>query len=131
MTDILISDIFSFTTSTHQRITCILQLSSVGNSRIVSKMRLLLVLLQTMLVLVLQAEGVDFMCPQSDIIHTQCMGPKDCFYPHPQQCDQFIYCEVDADGSSGRPVVKDCPPGLEWNDNVKECDWLSHSTCPR
>lgn len=57
------------------------------------------------------------------------MGPKDCLYPHPNRCDQFIHCEVNADGVSGRPTVKDCPAGLEWNDNEKECDWPQDSTC--
>ncbi|CAG2178745.1 unnamed protein product, partial [Oppiella nova] len=73
--------------------------------------------------------AVEFTCPAEDIANTQCMGPKDCLYPHPTNCDQFIHCEVNADGVTGRPTVKDCPPGLEWNDNTKQCDWPSQSTC--
>jgi len=70
-----------------------------------------------------------FVCSLSDIENTQCMGPKDCLYPHPGDCKQFIHCEVNADGVTGRPTVKDCPADLLWNDNKKECDWPSESTC--
>ncbi|MGH8591368.1 MAG: choice-of-anchor P family protein [Gammaproteobacteria bacterium] len=76
-------------------------------------------------------EKPPFVCPVDDITNTQCMGPKDCLYPHPDICTQFIHCEVNADGQTGRPTVKDCPPDLEWNDNDKICDSPASSTCPR
>lgn len=80
------------------------------------------------------ARSVDvdngFVCPTEDIINTQCLGPKDCLYPNPNRCDQFIHCEVNAGSVSGRPTVKDCPAGLEWNDSEKICDWPVNSTCP-
>ncbi|CAG2166206.1 unnamed protein product [Oppiella nova] len=73
----------------------------------------------------------DFVCSLEDIENTHCIGPKDCLYPHPKECNKFIRCEVSTDGVTGEPTVKDCPAGLEWNDNKKECDWPIHSTCPR
>ncbi|OBT44358.1 hypothetical protein VE00_07086 [Pseudogymnoascus sp. WSF 3629] len=72
-----------------------------------------------------------FQCPIDDIERTLCKGPKDCFYPHPTRCDQFIFCEVNSDGRTGRPTVNDCPPGLEWNNNDKICDFFENSTCPK
>jgi hypothetical protein len=71
-----------------------------------------------------------FTCPVEDIANTACQGPKDCLYPHPTNCNQFIHCEVNADGVTGRPTVKDWPADLEWNDKEKICDWPSSSTCP-
>jgi hypothetical protein len=58
------------------------------------------------------------------------MGPKDCLYPNPANCNSFIQCVPQPDGS-GKPQVMPCPAGLEWNDNKKECDWPSSSTCPK
>ena len=77
-----------------------------------------------------QAETTDFVCPTEDIASTGCQGPKDCLYPNPDSCTTFIQCEVNADGTTGTPVVRDCPSGLEWNDNNKECDYPTSSTCP-
>jgi len=74
--------------------------------------------------------STEFVCPEEDIAATQCMGPKDCLYPNPNSCTTFIHCEVNADGKTGRPTIKDCPSGLQWNDNKKECDWPQSSTCP-
>ncbi|CAO3609003.1 unnamed protein product [Cunninghamella echinulata] len=68
-------------------------------------------------------------CLEKDIAATGCLGPNDCTYPHPHNCDQFIVCEVNKDGTAARPITKDCPAGLEWNDNKKECDWPKDSTC--
>ncbi|CAG2176456.1 unnamed protein product, partial [Oppiella nova] len=45
-----------------------------------------------------------FVCSLEDIANTQCMGPKDCLYPHPTDCNKFIHCEVNADGQTGRPT---------------------------
>ncbi len=80
--------------------------------------------------------GTDFVCPVADIIATQCQGPKDCLYPNPNgDCTTFIHCEVNADGITGNPVVKDCPlfdargNKLEWNDNEKQCDYPPSPTC--
>ncbi|CAG2100874.1 unnamed protein product [Medioppia subpectinata] len=70
-----------------------------------------------------------FVCPIDDIARTKCMGPKDCLYPLAGVCDKFIACEINPDGVTGRPTVKDCPPGLEWNDNEKYCDSPVSSTC--
>lgn len=68
-------------------------------------------------------------CPEEDIVATQCAAPKDCLYPNPNDCRSFIACDVNADGKTGRPTVLDCPSGLEWNDDQKECDWPADSTC--
>lgn len=70
-----------------------------------------------------------FTCPEEDIANTQCLGPKDCLYPDPENCNQFIHCEVNTDGITGRPTVKACPADLEWNDIKIECDWPVNSTC--
>ncbi|RMJ21617.1 hypothetical protein PHISP_07510 [Aspergillus sp. HF37] len=74
--------------------------------------------------------AVAFTCPKEDIMRTKCMGPKDCLYPNPDNCETFIHCEVNADGVSGRPTVKKCPADLLWNDEKKWCDWPRYSTCP-
>ena len=57
------------------------------------------------------------------------MGAKDCLYPCPHSCSKFYQCTVNVDGVSGTPVERDCAPGTEWNDNDKQCDWPSQSTC--
>ncbi|CAG2162492.1 unnamed protein product [Oppiella nova] len=72
-----------------------------------------------------------FQCPVEDIIRTLCLGPKDCLYPNPDGCDTYIHCTVNYGSRSGTPVVKPCPDGLLWNNNVKECDYPSRTTCPR
>ena len=79
----------------------------------------------------LNASASDFVCPREDIAATGCNGPKDCLYPNPDTCNTFIQCEVNSDGVTGTPVVRDCPAGLEWNDNKKECDYPANSTCPK
>jgi hypothetical protein len=71
----------------------------------------------------------EFICPPDDIAATQCMGPKDCLYANPTSCTSFIHCEVNADGVSGLPTIQDCPDGLKWADDIKECDFPSSSTC--
>ena len=71
-----------------------------------------------------------FECPKEDIAATGCVGPKDCLYPDPDSCQKFIQCEVNSDGVTGTPVERDCPHGLQWNDNKKECDYPEDSTCP-
>lgn len=75
----------------------------------------------------------NFVCPREDIANTGCKGPKDCLYPNPQNCNTFIQCVPQPDGS-GNPVVMPCAPSnppLEWNDNKKECDYPGQGTCPR
>ncbi|OKO92751.1 Race-specific elicitor A4 [Penicillium subrubescens] len=54
-----------------------------------------------------------FHCPEEDIINTQCLGPKDCLYPNPDNCGTFIQCTVNPDGITGTPVVMPCPAGLK------------------
>jgi hypothetical protein len=51
-------------------------------------------------------------------------------YPNPDNCNSFIQCVPQPDGS-GKPQVMPCPDGLEWNNNKKECDWPQDSTCPK
>ncbi|KAK6835440.1 hypothetical protein RU639_001853 [Aspergillus parasiticus] len=70
-----------------------------------------------------------FHCPEEDVAATKCAGPKDCLYPEPYNCDQFIRCEVNDDGITIQAITKDCPVGLEWNDKKKECVWPKDSTC--
>ena len=71
----------------------------------------------------------EFVCPTEDMIKTQCLGPKDCLYPNPDNCTSFIHCEVNDDNKTGRPTIKDCPDGLQWNDYMIECDGPENSTC--
>ncbi|OBT80428.1 hypothetical protein VF21_00840 [Pseudogymnoascus sp. 05NY08] len=96
---------------------------------------LLLTLLIVPALFRLSAAREHFQCPLDDIERTHCMGPKDCRYPHPTRCDKFIQCDVNEDGRTARPTVKDCPKSttryLEWNDNEKICVWPKHSTCPK
>ncbi|CAG2176816.1 unnamed protein product, partial [Oppiella nova] len=76
-------------------------------------------------------QGSGFVCPEEDIANTGCKGPKDCLYPNPENCQTFIQCTVNADNKTGTPVVMPCPAGLEWNDNIKRCDYPESSTCPK
>ncbi|KAF7334978.1 Carbohydrate-binding module family 14 protein [Mycena venus] len=71
----------------------------------------------------------EFVCPAEDIANTGCLGPKDCLYANPNNCNTFIRCIANADGT-GTPVVLPCLLELEWNDNKKECDFPENSTCP-
>lgn len=77
----------------------------------------------------LSASNVDFVCPEEEIAETGCMGPKDCVYMNTDDCSSFIYCEVSADGKTAQPIIKNCPSGLQWNDNKKECDFPENATC--
>ncbi|XP_052860769.1 peritrophin-1-like [Anopheles cruzii] len=43
--------------------------------------------------------------------------------PHPTDCDKFVIC------SHGFEVTSKCPPGLEWNDRRKQCDYPSEAQC--
>ncbi|KAK5796126.1 hypothetical protein VI817_005411 [Penicillium citrinum] len=45
------------------------------------------------------------------------------------RCSGFIQCEVNADGMTGRPTVRQCPSGLGWNNKYKDCDFPATSTC--
>ena len=68
-------------------------------------------------------------CPEEDIKRTGCQGPEDCLYPNPYDCNAYIQCVVNDDGKTGTPVNMPCLQGLEWNDNIKSCDWPESSTC--
>ncbi len=74
-----------------------------------------------------ELQAKPFVCPKEDISRG-CKGSTECLYPNPSSCYTFIQCVPKPDGS-GTPVVKVCPPGLEWNDRKKECDWPQFSTC--
>ncbi|KAJ5118114.1 hypothetical protein N7448_004239 [Penicillium atrosanguineum] len=78
--------------------------------------------------LLVSVSGIKFSCPKGDIEDSGCLGPKECLYPYAGNCDKFIECEVNSDGT-GRPMIGECPAGLEWNDNKKECDLPEDSTC--
>lgn len=75
------------------------------------------------------AVAAEFVCPKEDIKETQCMGPKDCLYPHPTECGKFIKCEVNSDGETGRPTIQDCPADLDFNNETKECDYPENAGC--
>ncbi|KAK4620300.1 Avr4 [Fulvia fulva] len=71
-------------------------------------------------------------CKPQEVIDTKCMGPKDCLYPNPDSCTTYIQCVPLDEVGNAKPVVKPCPKGLQWNDNVgkKWCDYPNLSTCP-
>ena len=69
-------------------------------------------------------------CVAAEVIATACKGPKDCLYPNPDSCGNFIQCvPLDLVGNA-KPVVMPCPDGLQWNDGKKWCDYPNLSTCP-
>ncbi len=75
------------------------------------------------------SQAQNFVCPRDDIENTECEGPEDCLYLNPDNCNSFIQCVPQSDGS-GKPIVMPCPAGLKWNNNQKICDWSLQSTCP-
>ena len=72
----------------------------------------------------------EFVCPSEDISATKCMGPKDCLYPDPTNCNGFIQCApADDTYTTGTVYHMPCPDGLLWNDVQKWCDWPENTTC--
>ncbi len=72
--------------------------------------------------------GIDmsiFTCPEEDIMGG-CKDPTMCIYADPNNCHGLIQC---TDG--GEVFHQNCNVGLEWNDSIKNCDKLRHSTCTR
>ncbi|KAF2210688.1 hypothetical protein CERZMDRAFT_99298 [Cercospora zeae-maydis SCOH1-5] len=47
----------------------------------------------------------DFVCPAADMQQTHCMGPKDCLYPMPGNCANYIQCQP-TDGTYETEVVR-------------------------
>jgi hypothetical protein len=75
----------------------------------------------------IMAQSESF-CPQEDIRDTGCRGPKDRLYANPLNCRTFIHCTVNSNGITGTPIIRGYPAGLEWNDEVKLCDYPFDST---
>ncbi|KAI8091862.1 hypothetical protein BDF21DRAFT_410373 [Thamnidium elegans] len=73
--------------------------------------------------------GATFICPKEDIEETRCLGPKDCVYQNPNNCNTYIFCALDENGENPGPVVYPCEAGLKWNDRAKMCDWPANATC--
>jgi hypothetical protein len=71
----------------------------------------------------------EFFCPPEDIRDTGCLGSRDCLYANPLNCNRFIQCTVNSDGVTGTPIIRDCPADLEWNDELKVCEYPFASTC--
>lgn len=46
-----------------------------------------------------------------------CKGKEDGLYADPNNPAGFIQCV------GGETYYKDCPDGLVWNDEIKNCDW--------
>ncbi|XP_077288695.1 uncharacterized protein LOC143913055 isoform X3 [Arctopsyche grandis] len=55
-------------------------------------------------------------CPEVDFVNATLL-------PHESDCTKFYYCEF------GVPVEFDCPDGLEFNVNLKVCDWPHNAKC--
>ena len=60
-----------------------------------------------------------------------CKVAKACLYPNVKDCTTFIHCVPNIDGKRGKPVIVQCPAGLFWNSNVKECNYQENSTCEK
>ncbi|KAF8206750.1 hypothetical protein K438DRAFT_1756108 [Mycena galopus ATCC 62051] len=54
----------------------------------------------------------QFTCPHKQ----KCLEPWDCLYANPDNCNSFIACVPQADGT-GKPVAYPCPLDLQWDDN--------------
>jgi hypothetical protein len=64
---------------------------------------------------------------EADYLLTKCAGSTDCLYTNCENCNTFIQCHFDNEKLN--LVVIPCPTGLEWNDNLKRCDYHESSTC--
>ncbi len=69
-----------------------------------------------------------FTCSEADIEATGCKGPKNCLYPNPENCETFIQCVPQPDGST-KPFVIKSFSRLLWNKKVKICDCPQSSIC--
>ena len=45
------------------------------------------------------------------------------YIAYPGHCSEYLICNWD------KLFASECPDKLEWNDNVKSCDWPENSTC--
>lgn len=58
--------------------------------------------------------NVNVTCPETDFELQR----------HPEACDQFIVCD------SGFARVRDCAPGLWFNEEINGCDLPENTVCP-
>ena len=49
---------------------------------------------------------------------------RDGLNPHPSDCNKFYNC------AHGIPHIMSCPSGLNFNPNLKICDWPRNYGCP-
>ncbi|KXS93729.1 Avr4-2 [Pseudocercospora musae] len=78
------------------------------------------------------ANPKPFTCPPKDFTATKCQGPADCLYTDPMSCLGYIQCVCDNDAcSTATPYTKSCPKGLAWVDELKRCDGMEKSACPK
>jgi hypothetical protein len=61
-----------------------------------------------------------FPCPVDD----SCF--EGCHYPGHNSCDKFMYCDW-----HGKAVIQYCPNGLQFNEEIRACDWPPSPTCRR
>jgi len=68
---------------------------------------------------------MGFVCPEEDM-EGGCKNGDECIYADPTNCYGFIQCT-----DWGKIIRKKCNFGLQWNDNIKNCDHPRYSTCGR
>uniref|UniRef100_A0A6M2DWS2 Putative peritrophic membrane protein 4 holotrichia oblita n=1 Tax=Xenopsylla cheopis TaxID=163159 RepID=A0A6M2DWS2_XENCH len=60
--------------------------------------------------------ALSLQCPQQDSV-------VDVLYANPDDCNSYYQC------LNGSPVLLSCPNGLQWNDDVKLCDYPLSEGC--
>ncbi|KXS98644.1 Avr4-2, partial [Pseudocercospora eumusae] len=89
-------------------------------------------ILISLFLLIIAARSDPFVCPPQDLKATKCQGPTDCLYTNPLSCLGYLQCVCDDDAcSTATPYAKDCPQGLAWVDELKRCDEIEKSACPK
>jgi hypothetical protein len=56
-------------------------------------------------------------------------GPNVNIVPHPTDCNKFIRCEQIGNTTSYTERVETCPGGLNFNPDLKVCDWAQNVVC--
>jgi len=51
-----------------------------------------------------------------------CEGQVSGYFPH-SDCSKFYQCD------QGKAIVRDCAPGLHYNQNIQGCDWPQNANC--
>lgn len=57
------------------------------------------------------------------VLDVDCSISSDGFYRYPTDCSKFIHC------ANGQLYLNDCPPGLNFNPKINQCDWPAYVDC--